>query len=179
MLLSVKAKILINTIYNCHLSGSCLWDLFSKEAVQLESTWNLSMKLMMDLPRGTHRRLIEPLSEVTHIRTVLIKRFLNFLQQIKKSSKNASKFLLESIQHDTRSITGSNLRNILLKTDKAIIKDLVPNDVQHLKYHPIQVEEMWKVNMIREVIETKNNNLELVDFSEGELDEILEFLCVM
>ena len=124
-----KTKILINSIYNCHLSGSCLWDLFSKEAVQLESTWNLSMKLMMDLPRGTHRRLIEPLSEVTHIKTVLMKRFLNFVQQIKKSSKKASKFLLESIQHDARSITGSNLRNILLKTDKTSIQDLVPNDV--------------------------------------------------
>jgi hypothetical protein len=28
-----KTKILINSIYNCPLSGSSLWDLFSKEAV--------------------------------------------------------------------------------------------------------------------------------------------------
>ena len=174
-----KTKILINSIYNCHLSGSCLWDLFSKEAVQLESTWNLSMKLMMDLPRGTHRRLIEPLSEVTHIKTVLMKRFLNFVQQIKKSSKKSSKFLLESIQHDARSITGSNLRNILLKTDKTSIRDLVPNDVLNIEYHPIQEDENWKVSFIQELIEAKNSNLEVVDFTDDELDKIMEFLCVM
>jgi hypothetical protein len=50
-----KPKIKINSIYNSHLSGSCLWDLFSKEAVQMENTWNVSMRLMMDLPRETHR----------------------------------------------------------------------------------------------------------------------------
>ena len=140
----------------------------------MESTWNLSTKLMMDLPRGTHRCLIEPLSKVTHIKTVLMKRFLNFVQQIKKSSKEASKFLLESIEHDARSITGSNLRNILLKTDKARIHDMVPNDALNIKYHPIKEEENWKVTMIEEIIEAKNNNIEVVDFTE-----IMEFLCVM
>ena len=53
-----KTKIKINSTYNSHLSGSCLWDLFSKEVVQLESTWNTSMKRMLDLPVQTHRRLI-------------------------------------------------------------------------------------------------------------------------
>ena len=133
----------------------------------------------MDLLRGTHRKLIEPLSEVTHIKTVMMKRFLNFVQQIKKSSKKASKFLLESIQHDARSITGSNLRNILLKTDKTSIQDLVPNDTLNIEYHPIQEDEKWKVSFIQELIEAKNSNLEVVDFTDDELDEIMEFLCVM
>ena len=149
------------------------------QAVQLESSWNVSIQLMMDLLSGTHRRLIEPLSEVTHIKTVLMKRFLNFVQQIKKSSKKASKFLLESIQHDARSITGSNLRNILLKTDKTSIQDLVPNDVLNIEYHPIQEDENWKVSTIQELIEAKNSNLEVVDFTDDELDKIMEFLCVM
>ena len=108
-----------------------------------------------------------------------MKRFLNFVQQIKKSSKKASKFLLESIQHDARSITGSNLRNILLKTDKTSIRDLVPNDVLNIEYHPIQEDENWKVSFIQELIEAKNSNLEVVDFTDDELDEIMEFLCVM
>ena len=99
-------KMMINAIYNTHLSGSCLWDLFSREAVQMESTWNVSIRLMMNLPRETHRRLIEPLSGIKHIKFTLLKRFLSFLQQIKKSTKNAAKFLLDSIYLDTRSITG-------------------------------------------------------------------------
>ena len=105
-------KMMINAIYNTHLSGSCLWDLFSREAVQMESTWNVSIRLMMNLPRETHRRLIEPLSGIRHIKFTLLKRFLSFLQQIRKSTKNAAKFLFDSTYQDTRSITRSNLRNI-------------------------------------------------------------------
>ena len=174
-----KTKILINSIYNSHLSGSCLWDLFSKEAIQMESTWNVSMRLMLDLPRETHRRLIEPLSQTKHIQIVMLKRFLSFIQQIKSSSKKASKFLLESIQYDPRSITGSNLRNILLKTDKADIKDLVPNDATNMRYHPIQEEEQWKISILQELVEAKNRNLEIENFNAVEIDEMLEFLCVM
>ena len=84
-----------------------------------------------------------------------------------------------SIQHDAWSITGSNLRNILLKTDKASIQDLVPNDVLNIEYHPIQEDENWKVSFIQELIEAKNSNLEVVDFTDDELDKIMEFLCVM
>ena len=112
-----KTKIMINSIYNSHFTGSCLWDLFSPDAIRLENTWNVSMRLMLDIPRESHRRLIEPLSDTTHLKTILIKRFLLFLQQIRNSSKIACKFLLETICLDTRSTTGSNLRRILLLTE--------------------------------------------------------------
>ena len=49
-----SSKIKINSIYNSHFTGSCLWDLFWKEAVVLERTWNVSMRLMLDVPRETH-----------------------------------------------------------------------------------------------------------------------------
>ena len=144
-----RTKILINTIYNSHLSGSCLWDLFSREAEMMENTWNVSMRLMLNLPKETHRRLIEPLSGIPHIKFSMLKRFLAFLQQIRNSDKEASKFLLESIYKDTNSITGSNLRNILLMTGKATVSELVPDDVSSLQYHPMPEDEMWKVPSCR------------------------------
>ena len=133
---------------------------------------------MMDLPRETHRNLIEPLSGILHLKTILIKRFLAFMMQIKKSNKKAAKFLLESIQFDTNSVTGSNLRNILLLTDKADIQDLLPADLSNLKYHPIQNADKWKVSILQEILEIKHGNLEVDDFNYDELDEIVEFLCV-
>ena len=111
-------KIKLNGIYNSHFTGSCLWDLFSREAEMVEKSWNVAMRLMLDIPRESHRYLIEPLSKVTHIKIILAKRFLTFLDQIRNSNKSASKFLLNTILFDTRSTTGSNLRNILLKIDK-------------------------------------------------------------
>ena len=61
-------KIKINGIYNTHLSGSCLWDLFCREAIMMENTWNVAVRLMLDIciPRESHKYLIEPLSKTTH-----------------------------------------------------------------------------------------------------------------
>ena len=172
-----RTKIKLNSIYNSHLSGSCLWDLFCKEAIKMEKTWNVSMRLMLDLPRESHRCLIEPLSEITHVKIILIKRFLTFLAQIRNSNKSASKFLLESILHDTNSTTGSNLRNILLKTDKSDVIELVPNDAFQLKYHQIEDHETWKVPLIKEIIETKQEQLEIFNFTNDDIDDMLNFLC--
>ena len=173
-----KTKIMMNSVYNSHLSGSCLWNLFSKEAVQMENTWNVSMRLMLDLPRETHRRLIEPLSGVKHVKLIMLKRFLSFIEQIRKSHKKATNSLLESILHDARSITGSNLRNILLMTEKSNVRDLLPHDVDKMEYHPLPEGEKWKISIIQEIIENKNGNLNINNLSDDELENTLEFLCV-
>ena len=172
-----STKILLNSIYNSHFSGSCLWDLFCREAVMVENTWNVSMRLMLDVPRETHRYLIEPLSNTTHIRTIFVKRFLTFLGQIKKSNKTASKHLLESILQDSRSTTGSNLRNILLQTDKSDVSELVPNDAFKIKYHPVNPQEEWRVSFIRDIIDGKNDQVNITNIEEDDLDAMLNALC--
>ena len=173
-----KTKIRINSIYNSHLSGSCLWDLFSKEAVMMENSWNVSMRLMLDLPREAHRYLIETISETRHIKIMMMKRFLTFIQQIRNSNKIACKSLLDSILLDTRSTTGSNLRNILLKTDRPHVYELVPNDVLELKYHPIEEKEIWRLPIIQELIEAKQHQFDIFQFTDAEVEEMLYFLCV-
>ena len=73
-------KLKLNEIYNSHYFGSVLWNLFSPGALNIESTYNKSVKVMLDLPFATHRSLIEPLTGTRHIKLVLIKRFLGFWQ---------------------------------------------------------------------------------------------------
>ena len=75
---------------------------------------------------------MEPLSKVRQSKTIILKRFLYF---------SASKFLLETVQFDTRSITGSNLRNILLNTNKTDVSDFCPEDALQIKYHLFPHEE--------------------------------------
>ena len=134
------------------------------------------MRLMLDVPRETHRYLIEPLSKVPHIRKILIKRFLTFLDQIRKSNKNASKFLLETIISDTRSVTGSNLRNILLQTNKTEVRELVPGDAYTIKYHPIAHDDEWKLKFIHDIVEAKNGKMEVPNISDSDLDNMLTAL---
>ena len=50
-----ETKILVNRIYNCHFSGSEIWDFFSPGFSSLEGTFNRSIKIMSDLPYATHR----------------------------------------------------------------------------------------------------------------------------
>ena len=143
----------------------------------MENTWNVSMRLMLDIPRESHRYLIEPLSKEKHIKPILIKRFLSFLEQIKRSNKSATKLLLLSIRQDVRSTTGSNLRNILLKTDKTSISDLVPNDAFKIEYQPINDEDKWRLPFIEDIIETKNDQTMVENIDENDLEDMLDVLC--
>ena len=94
-------KVKMNLIFNFHFTGSPLWDLFSKEAVMLENSWNMAVKVMFDLPIQTHRFIIEPISQTKHLKNVLMERFLSFLMQIEKSTKKVPKQLLHRPQSPT------------------------------------------------------------------------------
>ena len=48
------------------------------------------------------------------------------------------------IQKDARSITGSNLRNIMVEVGKDDVLKLVKSDTVNLKYHPLEKDEEWK-----------------------------------
>ena len=170
-------KIEMNLIYNFHFTGNPLWDLFTKEAIMLENTWNTAVRLMFDLPLETHRFLIEPISQTKHLKFVLLERFLNFLKQIENSPKKIPKQLLSFIKHDVRSTTGSNLRNILLMTNKSTINDVTKEDIKTLKYKECEPENAWKIVMVKELVEVRNNQLRVKIFENDELDEILTFLC--
>ena len=77
----------INRIHNSHFYGSVLWNLSSKEVLSLEKSWNVSLRRMFELPRETNCYLIEGVSEQDHVKTLLAKRFLNFVQAIRTSKK--------------------------------------------------------------------------------------------
>ena len=82
-----KAIFHLNKVYNSHFSGSCLWDLISRDALMLENIWNVSIRLRFDLTIQTHTWYIEPLSETCHVKNILVKNFLTFVQAIKSSHK--------------------------------------------------------------------------------------------
>ena len=53
----------LNQIYNSDFTGSCVWDLFSREEEKLENSYNKAVRLMLGLPINTHRYFIELLSQ--------------------------------------------------------------------------------------------------------------------
>ena len=133
---------------------------------------------MFDLPMETHRYLVEPVSDHMHLKKILIKRFLSFIQQINKSSKLIPKQLLNVIMNDTRSVTGSNLKRILILTKKTKVEDITSKDIEDIEYAKMCQEEKWRIEMIKELTDIKFGQLELDGFSNEECEEILNFACV-
>ena len=74
-------RVMINNIFNTSSYGSQIWELFSQEAVRFGKTWNISQRIILRIPRVSHRYFIEPLTETRHIRFSLHKRFTNFVQK--------------------------------------------------------------------------------------------------
>ena len=132
---------------------------------------------MFDLPRETHCYLVEPVSEADHVRILMARRFLNFIKMIRNSKKIALRGLLKYIEHDTRSATGCNLRSILLQTSVQHVRNLKPTDI-NFKYKNIPDGEEFRAGFVKEIIEVKNNGLEVPGFANDELDDILQHLCV-
>ena len=86
-----STKIKINNIFNSSFYCPQIWDLFSDEAIKLEKSWNISIRILLGIPRNTHRYFIEALSDTPHIMLSLYTRFLNFINSIKNSSKDILK----------------------------------------------------------------------------------------
>ena len=138
----------------------------------------MSFRLTYDLPLQTHRYLVEPVSEQIHLKKMLIRRFLSFINQINKSKKNIPKQLLNSIQYDTRSVTGSNIHRILLLTGKENINQISDTDIENINYADISDENQWRVNLIKEITDVKFDQLSIDGFSREECEEMLQYACI-
>ena len=173
-----KSLLKINEIYNMHFTGSPIWDLFCPEAVQLEKTWNVSVRKTFGLPFQTHKYFIEEISNMRHLKKTLILRFLSFIKQIKKSPKILPKQLFNLIKNDTNSITGKNIRRILLLTRKPCIEDVNEHDIDELVYEEVGEENQWKVSLLRELIECKTDEMEIEGFTQKECEDLLNYVCI-
>ena len=86
--------------------------------------------------------------------------------------------LLLIFMNDTRSVTGLNLRNIMLVADKDNVKDLTKSDAVKVKYHQWNKDEEWKKHMLLELLEVRDGDLEIANIQESEICEMIDFICI-
>ena len=171
-----QTKFKVNKIYNSHFTSSQLWKFGSREMERLESTYNRSIKIMYNLPWATHRNLLEPLTGEPHIRRILVRRYLGFIRKIEKSEKKALRNLLSLVMKDARTTTGSNLRYIMLTSGKHSIPQLLKSEVD-IEYHKLGEDQLWKVDMLKEIVDALNDEITIDGITRDELNEVLEYLC--
>ena len=99
---------------------------------------------MADLPY-----LIEPLSGQQHMSITVTRNFLSFINKIKQSAKPVLRQLYNIAKNYVRTITGSNLRNILLQTGLSSVDDLHQGTVKQIKYEEIREMDKWRIPIIQ------------------------------
>ena len=171
-------KMKLNNIYNSHFTGSQCWDIFSDGSSKLEASWNRSVKIVHNLPWSTHRNLIVPISQKPHMKTLLMMRMMRFVNKLAISKKPVLRQLLRLTMNNTQSVTGRNLRGILLETSKARVEDITEDDIRMIGYHPLDESEQWRIAIIKEVMEIRSGEAILPEgWTWGELETVLEDAC--
>ena len=166
-----RTKIWTNNVYNSSFYGAPLWNLFDREFEKLEKTWNVSQRVMLSLPRRTHRYFLEPLSRTTHISRSIKKRFIGFIERIRRSKKEPLRCMLRTIKHDCRSNTGGNIRR--LEIEQTEIKE----ERSDLSYVSIPYGSEWKIPFAKELVDIKAKNLVVQYFTQEEIENIAEHVC--
>ena len=160
----------INRVYNSSFPGSVLWDLTSSSTSKLINSWTVAIKHMWSLPFEAHRYLAEGLGGM-HAYTMLMLRYVKFINSVKKSPKIAVQYLYQKVKKDVETVTGRNIAYILKLSGYDDIEKINLRDLSRtIKFETIKKEEKWKLDMIQEVVNIKKNVLTL-DNMEDSLDE--------
>ena len=85
--------------------------------------------------------------------------------------------LLKCVKNDTRSITGANIRKLLILTKKDNIDSISAKYIDDIEYEEIFNEDLWRDNVIKELTDVKFGQLNIEGFSDDEFKEILHYAC--
>ena len=173
---SCSTKAFINRTFNSHVYGSILWNLYGREAKMMINTWSTSMRKMYRLDRRTHRYLLEPISEMEHLKSALMKRFLSFTEKLVNSPKIAVRNIYKILGSDCRSTTGANIRRISLEYDADPVKGPLRSDIK--VFIPTPEGEEWRSGIIKELIQIRDGQLSSIGWTDEELQETLTHLCI-
>ena len=153
-------------------------DLFSQGMSAFETTFNRSVRIMSDLPFQTHRYFLEFLIGSPHMKLKILKNYLTFIECIRISPKPILRHLYHLASSDVRSITGKNLRNILLLTKKLATKDLSPADIKCLEYYPVPENDRWRIALLLDLLNFKHGTMEPPwQMESDDLDNIIQMVC--
>ena len=159
-------------LVNVYLSafyGSSLWDLFSQRSNKLYISWNQLIRSVYNLPFGTHRFILQQLDSAQPLICRLAARFRRFYTQLTESKRPEVLHLVRLQQCDARSTFGRNCRNIGISMN-------VPDPFGD-RIHTPPEEEMWKVPMVKELLQCRAGQLEN-GLNSAEVDILLRDICI-
>ena len=168
---SVFMKIL--NIYAVSFHGSGLWDLFSSNCERVYKAWNVAVRMAWNVPRTTHRYLIEGISGCLHPKAMLASRLVKFAQQLRSSTKMGVRVLASLAVSDQRCVLGRTMMR-LSRECSTNMSALTPALVKENFSYNENPEERWRLGPILELLDDK---LMIPGFTKEEQSAILDDLC--
>ena len=138
---------------------------------------------MWNLPYNTHKIFIEALGG-PYAQMLIYAKYINFIQNIRKSDKLTVIYLLEKIHLDQNTVTGKNINHVVNLSDKTdIFKIDHKSFKKSFKFEKLPQDQNWKVNLIKEITDINHKALVIgeendkMQFTEDELNEIKNFVA--
>ena len=149
------------------------------------SSWNVNLRAIYDLDYGTHRYLLEGLTEGRHAQQIIYKKYINFLRAIATNRRQCLRNLLKSVSTTCTSVTGANLRRILLDTGVYInpgqTKGFVLNNYI---VHKTPVDQEWRIPLLVSLLRIRDSNWEINfddeagQLKEDEISALISSVCI-
>ena len=153
-------------IYVTSFYGSCLWN----------SSWNVTVRNIFNLPRNTHRYLIETVSNTQHPKTMLCSRYVKFIDSLIKSKKRCVRNLSLLVKNDRRTMVGKNLSNIAY--DCGVRREFLQcSDAKQMRYWSIPAQERWRSSLLLELLEVRSQRSEVMSFDREEIEAMITHIC--
>ena len=173
-------------LYNSHFTGSCTWNLGSKSVLQLCKSWNSNLRVIFKLPVQTHCWIIENISGGCHLKQMLFRRFVKFVGSIDENRRNGVRALLNITKNNVQSVTGGNLRRILLETDiKVVPGQTKPSMLQCHTVYKTPEDKEWLIPLLTSLLEIRDERWQLIFDEESEdgllfdhISETINQLCI-
>ena len=154
-------------LYNAHFSGFPCWSFVSETFNQLMNSWNVNLRVIFDLPYGTHSHLVDSLTDGKHARKMIYTRYLKFLKSIATNRR------LRIVTETRRSWTGQNIRKILLDTNVTVVPGVTrTHDLSDYRVYETPAEENWRLGLLVSLLEVRDARWSVMfDEESGQLSE--------
>ena len=134
--LDPAVKIKLIEIYTENFYGSNIWNLFGSSCDKIYRAFNVTVRMTFQVPRETHRYLVESISECLHPKVFLSSRLIKFSSALNNCNKLSIKILAKLYQNDLRTILGKNISEIS-RSCNIPKENLTPEAVKHgMSYFP-------------------------------------------
>ena len=173
---SEDVKLRMIRLHNTAFYGSNNWDFSSEGVLKFGKTWNVNLRIVFDLPYDTHCWIVEEVSEGKHFRQMIFSRFLKYLKSVALNRRPALRCLYSIVKNDVKTMTGSNIRTILVES-QVDPRSLETHALKDWRVYPQC--DVWTVPLLRNLLEIRANNWEVVYNDETEevaTDEDISFM---